>query len=201
MAHDEIEVLGPTCKCGHRESKRRFPASLEYQGGTVGDFAGCGCIIAQCSVAQTLVDRFPEISSIPSPIDTGDDFYEKRVRRLKYKGPPLCELWFRTRVPFNPEVSTLKAYPQCPHCSHIAYVPDKFALPRRQELIGDRWEWVPPKPRVRGEGVIVPRGALNGDTFFFFGHSGFAMCLSKGREFIEDQNWSCISFTEVGEVI
>lgn len=176
---------------------RRIPGSaleLAWTGGPMGDFTSAiGPILALRSVGEELAARFGGLDLLPICVTKPKGERGMRSQEKVWHLKP-------TRViQFNPELSTLELKAGCDVCGRRSYRILGTETDPGEELIGERWEPVPGKPRQPGNGVLLPRSAIEGTPIFLY--EPFTLVTDDVRRFIEGKAWTNVRFQEYGEVV
>jgi hypothetical protein len=152
-----------------------------------------GPMLAKAQVARSLAERFSCLRLLPIRVvkPTGRKAREMECRYFEFRP--------RLVLPPFPELSTVRLSTKCDKCGRKDYELVGIEQGPSEEKIGDRWEPVPMKPRLPGNGIVVQVSDLGGDDFFET--HGFIICNETGREFIESHGWTNVCFPEYGEVI
>ena len=167
---------------------------LAWTGGPMGDFTSAiGPILALRSVGEELAARFGGLDLLPICVTKPKGERGTRIQEKVWHLKP-------TRViRFNPELSTLELKAGCDVCGRRSYRILGTETDPGEELIGERWEPVPGRPRQPGNGVLLPRSAIEGTPIFLY--EPFTLVTDDVRRFIEGKAWTNVRFQEYGEVV
>jgi hypothetical protein len=176
---------------------RRIPGSaleLAWTGGPMGDFTSAiGPVLALRSVGEELAARFGGLDLLPICVTKPKGERGMRIQEKVWHLKP-------TRViQYNPELSTLELKAGCDVCGRRSYRILGTETDPGEELIGERWEPVPGRPRRPGNGVLLPRSAIEGTPIFLY--EPFTLVTDDVRRFIEAKGWTNVRFLEYGEVV
>ena len=194
--------------CSRRQGVRYYPASFELMSSSpVADFAsGISCGLATEETGFELAERFEGLAIAPVAIYQGDSGERgksgRKLRALKYNGPPLVELVWTHRLLWDWEQSTLNVS-ICPECGRATHPVEVLGVevPAHDEKIGERWEPVPTSPREPGKGIIIPQSQMGNKHFVQYGDNRFRLCTEEVKDFIESKGWALVEFVEYGEVV
>lgn len=160
----------------------------------MGDFTSAiGPILALRSVGEELARVFGGLDLLPICVTKPKGERGTRIQEKVWHLKP-------TRlIRYNPELSTLERKACCDVCGRRSYRILGTETDPGEELIGERWEPVPGKPRQPGNGVLLPRSAIEGTPIFLY--EPFTLVTDDVRRFIEGKGWTNVWFQEYGEVV
>lgn len=190
------EVGSPCQICGRPHWERSLPGVFEaHEDGVLADFYFGQNFVARAEVAEQLANAMNCLRAEDAKV-----FIDYR-RKRPYEGPAVKELIFTHRIPWNPKLPSLDIQ-LCPGCGRANRVKlhDVESGPY-EDLIAERWEMMPSKPRVPGRGIIVLKKDVGDCDFFVYGDTRFELCTARARAYIEGKGWSGLQFLEYGEIV
>lgn len=194
-------------ECGSGSSQRIAPLRMVWETGSdvIGDFVwtGHGPVVTE-PVLRALEERFSGID--PWPVEMfAESPQPKRKKRvaLPYEGPPLFELHASHWVHADLARSTTTLEWRCSTCGRERWKLTGAAHYDFQRIGPDPWDSKKVHvPRTPGEGIFVHEGDLKGHDFIVVHEARFDPTVTdRVRDFILSQEYSNVSFLEMGEVI
>ncbi len=186
-------------ECRHAEQPKLL---VEWADGSnvIGDFVSADArIVARQDIVIELLDHFHgaqarEIEMLDHPNLYRPSRITKRTPTrvwLPYVGPKLVELEVVKKVPLDPS-STVHIQKICPACGSITY--------KSIDGIETKDTRVHTK-REKDKGLFIKKSDIDNCAIFKPEFTGFILCLSPVKEFIESRNWNNIEFMEVGNLL
>ena len=210
------ESTGQLCpECTASPQHRVQPLILEWEPGSdrIGDFTCtgiCDGFAVTEPVGMELQRRFKGFELGPVEMIQAPKLKRpKRLTRrtkprvwLPYTGSRLYELWLTTWVHMDRERTTAKLVRRCSTCGR-----ERYEL-RGMEKTESKWDierregYDVHTPRTPGGGLYVGAAALEGaDIFRVYEFSGWVFCTDRVKRFIEHQEFTNITFMEMGDAI
>lgn len=197
---------GPCPECTASRQMREKPLVLAWQPGAneVGDFTWPGLgsdIVVAGRVLGLLQDHLSGFEAGPVEM-TEDPNVSKRAKRvlLPYKGPELHELWVTRWVHLDPVRSSVELENRCGTCGAERWEVygverwDSHFDPERKQLVRVKTE------RLPSAGILVSETDLAGDAIFRVHElPGWVFCTELVRELVEKEQFSNVSFLEMGD--
>lgn len=206
---------GPgTCpECGASRQRRIPPMIMEWlpDSDVIADFTwpGGDMVVTQ-QVWASLKERFQGLEF--GPVEMWQDPKLKRPKRvtkrtkprvwLPYEGPPLRELWVTSWAHADMERSSIRLIKTCATCGTRFH--DLTGVEERKH----RWDPIEKElieihiPREEGKGVYVKQADLrNADIFGLHELPGSVFCVERVKAFIEQEQFTNVSFLEMGKVL
>jgi hypothetical protein len=202
-------------ECRGSTEERIQPLILEWRAGSdrIGDFTCtgvCSGFAVSEQAGKALQRYFKGFELGPVKMIQGTKLKKpKRVTKrtkprvwLPYAGPMLYELWVTTWVHMDRERTSAKLVRCCNRCGNERY-----------ELSGaeshtSRWNVRTMAldhfhtARVPGQGLYVRSGDLaDADIFGVREFSGWIFCTDRVKKFVEEQQFTNVTFWEHGEVV
>ena len=204
--------LCPECKRS-LPGERGQPLVMYWKPGsdTLGDFTWIGTYVAITEdVKDALLSRFTGFEA--GPVEMVQDPKlrpPKRITKrtkpriwLPYRGPHLYEVWKTSWVSADLERSSIDLVKDCSTCGTKHYKVEGIEeyVPARDLRTG---ELAPRrKPRIPGTGIFVHQHHLGGANIFGVSQlRGFTLCTQPVKTFIEEQQYTNVTFVEVGAAI
>jgi hypothetical protein len=175
------EASGPCPECRRSMQTRVPPLIIEWEQGsdTIGDFSWRGIsfeVVARLDVAKMLEQYFTgftiePLKMVPSSNSVKSNSKKKCVS-LPYDGPELCEIWVNDFLSLDDSASSLQIKRICGTCNFRYYKP-------------------------RREGLVIERATESSGFFRVKQFPGWVFCSAELRKYIEDQEYTNISFLNV----
>lgn len=211
----EVEGKPAVCpECTGTNDIRIQPLLIEWEPGSsvVGDFSWPGLsddVAVTEQVANALEAQFRGFER--GPVEMVQDPRLKRPSRitkrtkprvwLPYDGPPLCDLWVTKWVGMDRERSSARLKRKCRTCGEEYF--DLEGVEKREGY----WDQRRLKhfrilvPRQAGKGLYIRKRELSGaDIFRVIEFPSPVFCTDRVKHFIQDHEFTNITFLEMGEV-
>jgi len=209
---EEGSGLCPECKSSP-STKRTQPLVIYWKPGSdiLGDFTWIGTYMVMTeAVMNALLSRFSgfeagPVEMIQDPKLRPPKRITKRTKPriwLPYAGPTLYEVWKTSWVSADLARSTIDLVNDCTTCGTKDYRVEGLEkyVPARDLRTGE----LSPRriPRVPGAGIFLRSRDLGGASIFGVSQlRGPTLCTEQVKAFIEEQQYTNVTFVEVGDVI
>lgn len=210
-APEDIKVCP---ECTQPLQKRVKPLVIEWESGSdvIGDFLWpeFGSIAVSESSFKAMESRFRgfecgPIEMIQDPKLTRPKRITKRTTPriwLPYEGTPLFELWVTSWVHLDMQKSTVEYLNKCNTCAQEFYKVSGIERSERfwNSHLGEMYEMR--VPRQPGQGVFIDEADLKGaDIFRVYEFPAWTLCTDRVKDFIVKENFTNVTFFEMGETI
>lgn len=201
------EGVCPECSASRQQRAKPLVIAWELGSDVVGDFVWPGFggeVVVTDRVLGVLQERFSGFE--PGRVEMVEDPNSPQARprkpqvRLPYEGPSLHELWVTTWVHLDRDRSSVELERRCGTCGTefwniygVERWDSHFDVGRRQ-LVRTKTE------RLPNAGAFVREADLGGaDIFRVYEFPGWVFCTDLVREVIKKEEFSNVTFLEMGE--